>query len=329
MNDAFTPNAFKITTLTAAINKIPFQPTRIGDMGIFTASGINTLDCAIEESNGTLQLVEVKPRNAPGKQISDAPRKVRTFRVPHLPESSSVMADEVQGVRAFGSDGSQTEVLQVRINERLADMRRNLDYTLEQHRVAAIMGNFYDANGGTTSLFTEFAVAQQTQAMNLHKTNTSYFREQLFNVRKKVRVGLGGIPGSDGSLRVLCGDAFWAALLEDKDIKSTFLNQQQAAELRGTVTDSVRIGSATFEWYEGTAEVNLGSDAYVIPESVPGLFITRYAPANYAETVNSIGLPFYAKGAPMKFNKGWEMEAQSNPLNLCTRPAAIVKLTIA
>lgn len=56
-------------------------------------------------------------------------------------------------------------------------------------------------------------------------------------------------------------------------------------------------------------------------------FITRYAPANYTETVNTMGLPMYAKAEPRKFNKGFDIEAQTNPLNLCTRPGAIVKLT--
>jgi hypothetical protein len=30
----------------------------------------------------------------------------------------------------------------------------------------------------------------------------------------------------------------------------------------------------------------------------------------------------------MRFGKGVDLEAQSNPLNLCTRPRAVIKLTI-
>ena len=52
-------------------------------------------------------------------------------------------------------------------------------------------------------------------------------------------------------------------------------------------------------------------------------------PANYMETVNTIGLPYYAKQEPMDFDKGIEVETQSNPIHLCTRPAAICKLTAA
>jgi len=60
---------------------------------------------------------------------------------------------------------------------------------------------------------------------------------------------------------------------------------------------------------------------------VPNLFLTYYAPANYVETVNTIGLPVYAKQASMKFDKGIELETQSNPLNLCLRPTCLIRGT--
>jgi hypothetical protein len=46
------------------------------------------------------------------------------------------------------------------------------------------------------------------------------------------------------------------------------------------------------------------------------------------ETVNTIGIPYYAKQEARRMNKGIDFEAQSNPINLCTRPRAIVKLTL-
>jgi hypothetical protein len=318
-------NLFTLQSLTASILALPFQPTRIAQLGWFGESGINTLDVAIEEKAGQLSLLEVKPRGGPGVQMTANKRTVRTFRVPHIPESATIMADEVQGVRAFGSD-NQAEVVQTRINERLAYMKASMDYTMEVHRVAAIKGNYYDVNGNLTSLFTAFDVAQQTKAVGLHATNSSAIRDKMFDVRKKIKAALGGTPYT--GLRVLCGDDFWSALLEDKDTKATYLNQQQAAELRGNPTDSFSAFGATWEWYSGTTDATLGSDAYAVPEGVPGLFITRFGPADYMETVNTIGLPYYAKGEPLKMNKGWEIEAQSNPLNLCTRPRAVIKLTI-
>ncbi len=45
------------------------------------------------------------------------------------------------------------------------------------------------------------------------------------------------------------------------------------------------------------------------------------------ETVNTPGLPRYAKQARMKFDRGVELHTQSNPLPLCVRPHLLVKLT--
>lgn len=327
MIDAFTPDAFKLDTLTAAINNLPFTPTRLASLGWFAEEGINTLDATIEERDGVISLIDVAARGAPGKPITGEARRLRTFRVPHLPQRATIMADEVQGVRAFGSD-STSEVLQTRIDERLAIMRRNLDYTIESHRLAAVMGNFYDANGSVVSLFTEFGVVQQTQSMALHKTNSSSAREKAELVKEKIESALDGVPYS--GIRVPCSPGFWKALLEDKDNKESVLNWERAATLREDTRDVIMLNGITYERYRGTSAVKITDDcAYAVPEGVPGLFLTRFAPANYRETVNTIGIPYYAKGEPMKFDTGFEMQAQSNPLNICTRPAAIIKLTIS
>ena len=54
---------------------------------------------------------------------------------------------------------------------------------------------------------------------------------------------------------------------------------------------------------------------------------TIYAPADYIETVNTVGLPFYAKQQLMDFDKGVEIETQSNPLCINTRPRTVIRIT--
>ena len=38
---------------------------------------------------------------------------------------------------------------------------------------------------------------------------------------------------------------------------------------------------------------------------VPELFLSIFAPANYMETVSTLGLPYYAKRRVMPFNRAW------------------------
>ena len=53
---------------------------------------------------------------------------------------------------------------------------------------------------------------------------------------------------------------------------------------------------------------------------------TVYAPADYIETVNTIGLPRYAKQATdQEFGRWVKLHTQSNPLPICTRPKTLIK----
>lgn len=320
----FSSNAFDLIQLTSAINKLPFVPTRIAELGMFEEAGVSTLEVAVEELNGAIQLVPVAARNAPGTPITRDLRAVRSIRVPHIPATGNIMADEVQNVRAFGSE-TMAETVQTRINSTLEKGRRSIDYTIETHRVAAIMGNYYNANGTTTSLYTEFGVAQQTLGMVL-LTSTTDERKKCFEIFKMIKAGLGGIPYR--GVRVLCGDTFWSSLIGHDYINKTYLNSQDNGAIRGDPTTSFNWGGITWEWYSGTSDCKIAdTEAYAIPMGVGGMFLTRYAPAPYQETVNTNGLPYYAKSQPMDFGKGVELEMQSNALNICTLPRAIIKLT--
>jgi hypothetical protein len=61
----------------------------------------------------------------------------------------------------------------------------------------------------------------------------------------------------------------------------------------------------------------------------PGLFIERYAPADYEETVNTVGVPRYAKQYAMANGKGRNLEVQTNLIPICTQPLTLRRLTIA
>lgn len=323
MVDPFTPSAFTLTALTAAINNLKYQPMRLSSL--FEEAGIATLQVAIDIQDGVLSVIDVAPRGAPGKVVLGESRRALPFLIPHLPARASLLADAVQGVRAFGSE-STAEVLQTKLTERLEQVRRNIDYTLETHRMQALLGNYIDANGATQSLFTTFGVTQQTQAMGWSTSASSTARAKAMELIIKIENALDGLPFT--GIRCLCGSTVWTDLLEDKDAKETYLNTQMASDLRNDPRIQFNWNGITWERYRGTTACKIpDAEAYAFPEGVSGLFITRFAPANYVETVNTIGLPYYAKSEPMDFGKGYTIEAQSNPLNLCTRPAAVIKVT--
>ena len=321
--NVFDPSAYSLQELTLAMNNVPYTPTQITELGLFQEEGIATLSALIEAENGVLSIVAVAPRNGPGQVVDADKRTVKDFSLPHLPQRGAVMADQVQGVRAFGSENMAQTLLNVR-NKRLQKMRQQIDYTMEYHRLTAILGNYINVNGTMVSLFTEFGVTEQTVDFVLG-TATTKLDQKCLEVLEHIEAGLGGIPFSGA--HAYCGSSFWNKLIAHAYIRETHLSTQTAANLRGDPRQIVDYGGIRWERYRGTGSVVIPTgEARVFPTGVDELFITRFGPANYEETVNTMGLPYYAKAERMKFDKGMELEAQSNPLNLCTRPASIVKI---
>ena len=157
--DIFSGSAFSMVALTDAINKMPFVPGRIGQLGLFREQGVSTTAVMIEEREGSLTLVETTSRGAPAVQHVTNKRKARSLTVPHIALEDTILADEVQNVRVFGSE-NMLEGVQAVVSQRLTEMATKMDATLEHLRVGAIKGQILDADGAAViyDLFTEFGV---------------------------------------------------------------------------------------------------------------------------------------------------------------------------
>src|SRR5690606_1874259 len=158
----FESDAFSLMSLTAAINEAPHKPGLLGALGLFEEEGISTTHFDVEVEKSTFMLVPAQPRGAPGQPKGGNARSLIAFRTTHLPQRSTILADSVQNVRAFGSENELEGIETVR-NQRLAKMRGDLDVTMEWQRIGALKGQILDADGSTLlDLFTTFGVAQNT-----------------------------------------------------------------------------------------------------------------------------------------------------------------------
>lgn len=327
MIDVFKGDGFSLTNLTKAIIDLQHTPTRIRDLGIFGETGIDTTSVMIEQDAESFTLVPAAPRGAPGKQIGLNKRKVRTLQTTHLPQMVHLMADEVQNLRAFGSQ-SEPELAMARLRKKLAVARRNMELTIEWQRMGAIKGQVLDADGTTVllDLWSEFGVTQQEFDMALDSDATKVLQKNAA-LERMVEDTLGGVMMS--GLHVLCSAEFFDGLAFHPAVEDTYRYQQGAAMRGDRRARGVQIGTTTYEEYRGkigaTRFIEAGC-AYAIPMGVPDLFGTSYAPAPYMETVNTEGLPYYASLEMMDHNVGVEVQTQSNPIHLCTRPNAIVRL---
>ena len=323
----FEDDAFSVSSLTAAINEQEYLPGRISSLGLFREEGISTLTVQIEKDGDTLALVPAGERGTSGLVVGGTKRTLIPFNTVHLPERFTIKADEIQGIRAFGTR-SELQAVQDVVNKRLAKARRQLDATHEFQRMGALNGQVLDADGKTVLLdiYKSFGVNRQKLPMGLNSPDTE-LRVKCGEALDMQEEALGSVTSS-GS-RALCGKNFWNKLIVHKSVKETYLNTTQAASLRGDARESFEFGGIVWERYRGkvagVAFVH-GDKALLIPEGVPDLYISSFAPADYMETVNTQGIPYYSKIEPLPFNKGVAGEAQSNPLHLCTRPRAQILL---
>jgi len=327
MINIFESDIFSLTSLTAAINDVEYQPNQIGAMGIFDASGVTTTSVSIEKNGDKLDLVENKPRGAGGTVVGAKKRTMVSFETAHLPATATVLADEVQNIRAFGTEDT-TEAVQTVVNQRLANMARRLDMTHEYHRLGAIQGKVLDSDGSTVihNLYQQFGVTQKTIGMKL-STDSTDVQAMCLEVLEATEDALGGL--SFDGITVLCGKAFWRAFIAHPKVKEAYERWEQGAQLRADPRAGFYFGGINWARYRGGGKVKIADDeAYSVPTGVMDLFISRFAPADYMDTVNTLGLPFYASSDPLPHNKGVSLEAQSNPAHLCTRPKAVMMLKV-
>lgn len=326
--DIFNGDAFSLAALTKAITDTPYQPMRIGSLGLFTEDGINTTSVMIEREGSTLSLVPTQQRGSPGRPVGVDKRTMVTLSAVHLPQTGAVLADSVLNVRAFGSE-TELSAVQTVVSKKLAKMRRDLDTTLEYHRLGAIKGKVLDSDGATLlDMFSTFGFSQAVHSMELDQLTTEV-RNEVVAVKRIIEGALGGIMHR--GIRVFCSASFFDALISNANIKDAWDRYNNGSQKR----DDLRTGfevmpGFVFEEYRGQVS---GVDfieadaAYAVPEGVADMFIANFAPADYMETVGTNGLKYYAKQEPMAMNKGVALEAQSNPLHINTRPNAVVKLT--
>lgn len=338
MIDVFKSDAFSLIRLTDAVNKMPFEPGRLGMLGIFEESGMDTLAAAIEERDGVLYLVPAKSRGADATQNQKEQRKLRSLLASHLPVQDRLMADEIQNVRAFGST-NQLETIQAKVNEKLGTMTRSIAATLEHMRVGAVKGKVLDADGTTTlyDLFTEFNVSQPADEdfrFGEYSETRGDLRAQVGGVVRRIADTLGA--ASITGVHSICGDNFFDQLLSEAEVVLSYRGTPMATVLREGVVmpngmkiyGAFEFGGVVWENYRGsiggTRFVDTDS-CHFFPTGVPGIFKIKFAPANYTQTVNTIGLPVYAKTTPDPKDRWVDIDVQSNPLPYCTRPGVLIR----
>ncbi len=334
--DIWNGDGFTMGSLTAAVNSEPHRPGQISATGIFEEDGVSTTRVSIELRDGKLSLVEPSERGGPGETVDDEKRRKIPFEVPHYQRDDSVKADEVQDIVRFGSS-TELETLQDRVERKGMRHARDLTMTLEHQRVGAVKGIITSKSGGVLEdLYSRFGIAVPAAVsleLDVEATAVSnLWQDVVYSIEDDLDEPYDG-------LHAFTGRDFHKALWTHKSVRETFMYNSGATVLRQDVPDVFEWGGATWERYKTGAKAtsDLGAsyiapaEARIVPTGVPELFITRFAPPDYEDTVNELpplGVPFYMHQYRMPNGKGRHIEVQMNAVSLCSRPQVLRKLTL-
>lgn len=335
MLNIFDSDAFTVARLTAAINNITFVPGRIGELGLFQITPTDSTIASMEKKGDVLSLIAPSQRGAAGTTLGAARSSLIPVNIPHFEINDSVIADSVQNRREFGTDGTLQTVMG-KVAQRLQYAANSFSATEELARMGAVQGVITYADGTTLDLFSLFGISQAAEVdFNLDAASpaSGILRTTCSGIIRTIADALGGLPFN--GVRAFCGDAFFDALLAHPEVVDSYRNTSQAEILRqgaisygGSSYGAFEFGGIVFENYRGavgaTSFVNTDK-CHMFPVGVPGLFQSIYAPADYEETVNTMGERLYSRQYAMPNGKGRFLDSQMNALQICVRPQTLIK----
>lgn len=331
----FDSNAFSMISLTNAMNLGPYKPRMLGELGLFAQKPIRTTEAWIEKKNGKLSILNTANRGTMKDVHSTRPRTAVSVAVPHVPYFQTILADDIQNIRAFGSE-TELQAMGSHVNDQMLEMKDDHDVTHEYHRVGALKGQVLDGDGTTVilDLFNLFGLSQTV--INFVGTIAN-FSAVTTEVIRTIADKLGN-ETFDGIV-CLCGNTYFDAVIQHASMVQAY-DRWRNGEFFRTAKMGPQWYSAAINGFEfqnvlfinyrgkiGDITFIPDTEAYYFPRGVDDLFEDIIAPADFMETVNTKGKRFYAKQERMPFDKGVNLHTQSNVLSICKRPDAVIKST--
>lgn len=329
----FTGDLFTFNSLTTSTNLIPNKPEDLAKWFHWNAQGVSTLTVTIEEIEGELRIIQSKARgSAPSTGRRDK-RRAKSIEIPHYPHYDSIMATEVQGVRAFGSTDA-TATVAAKLAEKQARLRGDHEVTHEWQRAGAINGQLLDADGTVLEDWFDF-FKRDKNSFVLDLTDASLdLRKELIKAKTQGEKALGALRPRKWKL--VCGPDFYLDFVSHASVEKMYDRFQDGSVLRSDQRDGGLMIASDIEvisYHRGYVKVGdneivfIGKDEAKLIPDVDGLMQVRFAPADTLEAANTIGLPFYTSAEPKPFDRGVDLCMESNALHYLTRIDVVVHIT--
>lgn len=334
--DVFNSDAFSMISLSGTVDKVPYVPGLLGRLGLFRAEPARTRNLWVDRREGTLELINSSATGAPPEELRKDDRTAVSLQAVRLAKGATIYAAEIANWRAFGTESETTTVMREYAHRR-ERVRRDMEATHELHRLGALQGMLYDADGSLIyNYFTQFGVTPNAVESWALSTNTTDPRQLAMAMKRKVLRSAKGLYGDNVRIGALVGDAFFDALIGNAKVRETYLNWNQATDLRDNLAFAdFRYGGVDFFNYRGTddnTEIAVADDeAIFFIMGVDGIYRHAMAPADeFIPYVGAPGQNVYEMVVRDLERDAWvRSEQYSYPLYFNQRPETVHKAKLS
>jgi hypothetical protein len=333
MINPFDAGDYTLAEMATAINFLPNVYTRLGEMGLYRFEGVTQRSVIIEQAEGVLNLLPAVPLGGPATVANRDLRSMRSFTVPWIPHDDVITPQDIQGLRGFGA-ADAADPLATIMERKLTRMHIKHAQTREYMEIDALRGIVKDGAGTALyNYFTEFALTQIAVDFLLGTATTSV-QSKIRQVLRSIATELHG-ETMTGVLALVHPD-FIDKLISHPKVEEAYkyFSSTGPQPLREETRRRFPFAGITFEEYNATVTLSTGTTETLIPagEGIASplgtmdTFVTYGAPANLIETVNTIGLPIYARQLPRQDGSAIDVKTEASILPITKRPRLVLRI---
>lgn len=331
---------FAARRLTETINIPPYRTGRLAQLGIFQDEPIATTYVRLLIQGGTITVIPARQRGAPANKNMREGEAVTLIQVPHFPLGDAIGPSDIQNLTDI--ETLQLLTLASVLNGKLSAMNSKHQQTWNHLDWGALAGIVVDAEGKQlANLWDTFGITQTSMSFALGNTATD-IASKNGAVKSLIRKVLNGLPST--GVRVFAGANWYDAYVGHQFVREALKyypgatpnpardDIQDTFDFRGLTVEKIdetfphRLADGTFE---SLPAIN-ANEAVAIPLG-SGIFKRYIAPPDTVQDANNVPQPgekIFVSTEPLPHGKGEDIWTESNILPICTRPDAMIKLTM-
>ncbi len=336
---------FENVEIAQSLSILPNKYGRITRSGLYgTGKGLLTPFAEVRRKHGRLVVLGSKERGSESDTLQRGDEDAIYIPVPHFAWKGSIGPGDIQSLFAFEEGPLKPKQQAEATNDLLIDLREPADASTEYMRVGGIKGQVKDGNGKLiVDLYDAFEITKKIVYLDLNNENSD-IPKQCRAITQHIEKNLGGdemkqvrcYVTSDDINKILNHASVEKYIISGSGMAVQALRLSKMLAAEGQFVSEFEINGVIFETYDGEAVLRDGTTVpyfttgtgHAIPVGTRTCFRTFYAPAHAMAAANKLGQRIWSSPKVLDHDQGLEIAMQMNELNICSRPNALVEVSM-